>query len=78
VGDGRGFIIEERNRIARGHFVERRLVLTAAHCLPKLPPAFTWSYTKERTYPNLLGRLSGKRNVWAECLFVDPVAASLC
>ncbi len=74
VGDGRGFIIEVRNGTALGHFSERRLVLTAAHCLPKLPPACTWSYTEERTYPNLLGRLRGKRNVWAECLFVDPVA----
>ena len=73
VGDGRGFIIGVRRHIARGHFVERRLVLTAAHCLPKLPPAFAWP-TDERMYPNLLGRLRGKRNVWTECLFVDPVA----
>jgi len=74
VGDGRGFIIEERNRIARGHLVERRLVLTAAHCLPKLPPPHRGLYTGEQTYANLLGRLRGKRNVWADCLFVDPIA----
>jgi hypothetical protein len=33
------------------------------------------AFTSERTYANLLGKLHGqKRDVWAECLFADPVA----
>jgi Trypsin-like peptidase domain len=90
VGDGRGFIIEQRVKrrplpprlrkrwpsLGRWHkYITRRLVVTAAHCLPKLPPACVASYTWERTYTNLLGTLSGKKtSVSAECLFVDPVA----
>jgi hypothetical protein len=70
VGDGgRGFVIEAGDRI----------VITAAHCLVAddrpLPPAHPWSYTAERTYPGLLGPLcEAKPTVWAECLFVDPIA----
>jgi hypothetical protein len=85
VGDGRGFIIEHRvklpplpvhlqtrrlSRIAR-----HRLVITAAHCLPQLPPATPASHCYERTYKGLLGNIEGsKKSVWAECLFADPVA----
>jgi hypothetical protein len=63
VGDGRGFIIEAD---------KQRLVLTAAHCLPRYPtPNGGWDHT----YINLLGPLGCKRpKVWAECVFVDPVA----
>jgi hypothetical protein len=32
------------------------------------------AYIDERTYQNLLGPLGSEPNVWAECLFVDPVA----
>jgi hypothetical protein len=85
VGDGRGFIIEQR--VSTAHlkkmkgagkfqlrpFVKRRLIVTAAHCLPHLPPAHAAS-THESTYPKLVGQLHGERNVWAECLFVDPIA----
>lgn len=83
VGGGRGFIIMHRVRFPRSYvsraklkpFRERRLVVTAAHCLPKLPPAHGMSDTSERTYESLLGNLDGsKRRVSAECLFVDPVA----
>lgn len=50
-------------------------MVTAAHCLPKLPPALACSFEHERTYMNLLGQLNGEKNtVAAECLFVDPVA----
>ena len=46
-----------------------------SHCLPKLPPPHVASYTEDRTYANLLGSLDdATKNVWAECLFVDPVA----
>ena len=65
VGDGRGFVVGRR---------KQRFVLTAAHCLPKLPPAHPMSHTKERTYQALLGPLGAEPTVWAECLFADPVA----
>jgi hypothetical protein len=72
VGDGRGFVVRHGGK---------RLVLTAAHCLPlddkgnlKIPPPHPWSYLSERTYPTLLGPLDVEPTVWAECLFVDPVA----
>jgi hypothetical protein len=89
VGEGRGFIIEHRIRVpktlfpkrlgkrfgARPFFVKNRLVFSAAHCLPKLPPAHAFKDLRDRTYPNLLSSLDGiKNNVWAECLFVDPIA----
>lgn len=65
VGDGRGFIID-----ARGH----RLIVTAGHCLPHLPPSAAFSNLEERTYRNLLGPLGEPPSVWAEVVFVDPVA----
>ena len=65
VGDGRGFIID----------TEPRLVVSAAHCLPHLPPANGASYLGDRTYQELLGPLGEQQpTVWAECMFVDPVA----
>ena len=39
----------------------------------KLPPFHGASYTRERTFKNLLGPLGGKCNVWAECLFANPI-----
>ena len=66
VGDGRGFIVEGSGLC--------RYVITAAHCLPELPPAHAGSDTEERTYSGLLGPIGGEPTVWAECLFVDPVA----
>jgi hypothetical protein len=87
VGDGRGFVIEQRintaalkskltGRIRLRPFVERRLVVTAAHCLPHFPPCHGASLLEERTYGRLLGTLDApkRRKVWAECLFVDPIA----
>ena len=65
VGKGRGFVIETD---------DRHLVVTAAHCLPKFPPPASITYTRERTYRNLLGAIDTRRTVWTECLFVDPVA----
>jgi hypothetical protein len=73
VGDGRGFVVEARPRTFP--FTGRKpLVVTAAHCLPRQPPAHAASYLYERTYGNLLGALGEKPHVWAECLFADPVA----
>jgi hypothetical protein len=65
VGDGRGFVVEGR----RG-----RHVITAARCLPELPPPHGASYLEERTYHDLLAPLGEKPSVWGECLFVDPIA----
>jgi hypothetical protein len=65
VGAGRGFVIERRGR---------RLVITAAHCLPELPPAMSFSLLEERTYAKLLGDINAPPTIAAECLFVDPVA----
>ena len=76
VADARGFVVEGDGD---------RYVITAAHCLqkrpndgqdwePYLPPTMSYSYTEERTYPKLLGSLGSQPTVWAECLFVDPVA----
>lgn len=71
VGGGRGFVVEH---------LGQRFVITAAHCLPKLPPAHPWSNLEERTYKKLLAPLGAKRTIWAECRFADPVAdiAILC
>lgn len=72
VSEGRGFVVGHRGQ---------RVIITAAHCLPvdddgrlKLPPPHPFSYTHERTYAELLGPLGGKPAVWAECLFVNPIA----
>ncbi len=66
VGEGRGFIVETG---------DRRLVITAAHCLPHIPPAAAFLHTKERTYAGLLGPLGERKpEVSTECLFADPVA----
>jgi hypothetical protein len=85
VGDGgRGFTIEQRistaalmpkrsGKLRLRRFVEHRLIVTAAHCLPKIPPVQPTFYY-ERTYKSLLGALDGgNKGVWAECLFVDPI-----
>jgi Trypsin-like peptidase domain len=65
VGDGRGFII--------GHGIGL-LVVTAAHCLPKIPPAHPARYLVEHTYGNLLGELDGDPKVCAECRFCDVMS----
>lgn len=79
VGDGRGFIIRYRSKFqsqikATPTFIEHRLVITAAHCLPKIPPAHALASSWDRTY-KLLGSLDGtKDSIATECLFVNPVA----
>ncbi len=80
VGEGgRGFVLEAG---------DERYVVTAAHCLavcrracdapgkePALPPAHIVSYAEERTYPALLAPLGQPSvTIWAECLYIDPVA----
>jgi hypothetical protein len=65
VGDGRGFVVNG------GH---RPVIITAAHCLPFLPPCHGASHTEERNYEALLAPLGSSPTVWAECLFANPVA----
>lgn len=65
VGGGRGFIIEINRR---------RYVVSAAHCLPHLPSTHLARKPEESHYPNVLGPVDGERSIWAECLFVDPMA----
>ena len=64
VGDGRGFVIGERDRY----------IVTAAHCLPALPPAASIAYSADRTYSGLLAPLGESPAIWSECIFVDPIA----
>jgi hypothetical protein len=66
VGDGRGFIIEGQNKFPH--------VITAAQCLPHLPPPPPRD-VQDDTYPNLLGPFTDRQpKVWATCVFVDPIA----
>src|SRR5688500_7378987 len=80
VGDGRGFVVKYRKEHPpfKGEPAsDTPLVITAAHCLPRLPRNM-FDYGP---YENVLGRLDCKKpDVWADCLFVDPVAdiAILC
>lgn len=63
---GRGFVV---------HSEEGPMIITAAHCLPFFPPAHPMRYLKEIKYPNILGPLNvDEPTLWAECLYVDPVA----
>ncbi len=70
VGGGRGFVVD----------TTPRFVVTAAHCLPHLPPLTLVAYLHEKIYRDLLGPLGGESTVWAECPFADPVndIAILC
>src|SRR4051812_32902565 len=65
VGGGRGFVVETER--------EDRFIITAGHCLPRLPPSHAASETWERTYAKLVGPVGREPNVWAECVFIDPV-----
>src|SRR6516165_7736509 len=65
AGSGRGFVVESAGE---------RLVITAAHCLPFLPPAQSFFGPKERTYGPLLSPLKDEPRAWAVCRFVDPIA----
>jgi hypothetical protein len=71
VGDGRGFVVEVANKYF-GY--ARRLIITAAHCLPKMPPPITAMYLHEKTWLNLVGPLRGKPGIAVECLFFDPIS----
>ena len=72
VGDGRGFVVEGRGRY--GGLDSDRYVVTAAHCLPSVPPCCSASPLKERIYENLLAPLGEQGSIWCECEFLDPIA----
>jgi hypothetical protein len=77
VGHGRGFVIKRRFEVEgfKG-WRRKRLVVTAAHCLPRLPVIHGepgWADWDE-TYKDLLAPLGAEPTIWAECLFVDPIA----
>jgi len=65
VGHGRGFVVEGAGE---------RLVITAAHCLPSVPPALSGFGLEARTYGSLLARRGEEPRAWAVCRFVDPIA----
>lgn len=66
VGGGRGFVLQ----MPKGP-----RIVTAAHCLPHLPPALSFPAPEDVTYATLIGRLGqAKQPIWAECQFVDPVS----
>jgi hypothetical protein len=67
VGDGRGFIVKDEGeaRLER----DKRIVVTAAHCLPFVPPCDGFNVSEGRTYEELLGPLGQESTVpWVETL----------
>jgi hypothetical protein len=88
VGHGRGFVIQiaKRNPVQEGiwlmgkfrrprRWIKSRIVVTASHCLPRLPPAHPAAFRHERTYAALLGPLNEPTaSITTECVFVDPVS----
>jgi hypothetical protein len=67
VGSGRGFVLEERLG------PRRRLVVTAAHCLPEFPRTLRKRKGGE-TLGNILGPLGSNTLISAEILFADPIS----
>jgi hypothetical protein len=65
VGDGRGFVVRAN---------DIPYVITAAHCLPFLPPPHLGRFMEEETYPRLIGPLGADQSITATCVFADPVA----
>jgi hypothetical protein len=65
VGGGRGFVV---------HGYKGRVVITAAHCLPDMPPALSFAADYERTLDGLVGVLGETPTLMAQCLFYDPIS----
>ena len=72
VGDGRFRSGEGEPVFAPWH--TRRLIVTAAHCLPSMPPAITGMDLNEKTWLDLVGPLGEKPSVAVACLFADPLS----
>ena len=49
------------------------MIITAAHCLPLIPPCGGATFLEERTYKALLGPLGEAPTVCAECRFAEPI-----
>ena len=64
VGEGRGFVVSDERESSMS--LPSRLVVTAAHCLPVLPPCASNSNTEERTYRHMLGPVGNVPTVAAE------------
>ena len=72
---GRGFIVAGAREWEPGLFIEERYIITAAHCLPKLPPIYP--DRADYTYKALVGRIGdvGRKNrVWAACVIADAMS----
>jgi hypothetical protein len=65
VGHGSGFVVEGPGG---------RVVVTAAHCLPFLPPALPSLGLEARTYGPLLAPRGEAPQARAVCRFADPIA----
>jgi hypothetical protein len=66
VKDGRGFVVAHKGR---------RLIVTAAHCLPgRQPSAKSVLTAGEHTYRAIVGPLGRGRRVAAQCLFLEPIS----
>jgi hypothetical protein len=70
VGEGRGFVVA---LYTQHPDLLDKTVITAAHCLPYLPPCAVATGGEWQTYRKILGPLGAKATVWAQCLFADPV-----
>jgi hypothetical protein len=70
VGNGRGFVVNRRCYLG----YRERIIITAAHCLPSLPPCHPGRHLHEERYESLLSPLEAEPTVWAACLFADPIA----
>src|ERR1700685_4523791 len=66
---GRGFVVKHGRGRRSG-----RIVVTAAHCLPTLPPARSGELIGDVSYAKILGPLGQEPTVSAKCLFADPVS----
>jgi hypothetical protein len=66
VGAGYGFVVQG---------ARERFVITAAHCLPHIPPCdVRFGYYDEKFYDALVTGRGENRRVAAECVFADPLA----
>ena len=75
VGGGRGFVVAG---VDVHGMAEQRFIISAAHCLPRLPAPHLARDEAERTLANLIGPLGStsrkQRPIWASLLFVDPMS----